>query len=374
MYKKIEITKRELEHLKSCDKNMRKLIEYVGDIERYYIEDPFLALINSIVFQQLAYNAANAIWNRFLSLYDNITPEKVINTEFDTLRKCGLSKTKIEYIKNICRAIINNELDIENIDKLSDEQIIDKLVKIKGIGIWTAEMFLLFSLNRRNVLSYKDLGIRKGIKWLFNMKKEPTKDEFEKIKEKFSPYNTVASLYLWEITSRGLLNYDSTDILDRNIGYFDSPLGLIELQSKDGKLVSLDFAKEKVLEEKLDSVLEKTKQQLKEYFTGKRKKFDIPIELNGTDFQKRVWKELMNISYGKTLTYKEVAVNIGNKNASRAVGNANNKNKIAIIIPCHRVIGSSGKLIGYEGGLWRKKWLLQHEQQRENSSKSTAME
>ncbi len=98
--------------------------------------------------------------------------------------------------------------------------------------------------------------------------------------------------------------------------------------------------------------------QLLEYFDGKRKDFDLPYKLNGTDFQKKVWSALCDIPYGQTRSYKEIAVAVGNPKASRAVGMANNKNPITVIVPCHRVIGSSGKLVGYAGGLTMKEFLL----------------
>ncbi len=101
--------------------------------------------------------------------------------------------------------------------------------------------------------------------------------------------------------------------------------------------------------------------QLKEYFDGTRKEFDIPYELVGTEFQKKVWKELLKIPYGETISYKELAIRIGNERAQRAVGGANNKNKLAIIVPCHRVIGSNGSLVGYASGVDVKKMLLELE-------------
>ena len=110
-------------------------------------------------------------------------------------------------------------------------------------------------------------------------------------------------------------------------------------------------------------LLKKAKKQLEEYFEGKRKKFDLALRLNGTSFQNKVWKALLNIPYAKTCSYKDIAKNIGNENASRAVGNANNKNPLPIFIPCHRVIGSNGKLIGYAGGLDIKIKLLELERE-----------
>ena len=101
--------------------------------------------------------------------------------------------------------------------------------------------------------------------------------------------------------------------------------------------------------------------QLDEYFAGKRKDFELPVTQYGTEFQKRVWNELLQIPYGKTISYHELSKRIGNVKAIRAVGACNGSNKICIIVPCHRVIGSNGDLTGYGGDLWRKKWLLQHE-------------
>ena len=117
----------------------------------------------------------------------------------------------------------------------------------------------------------------------------------------------------------------------------------------------------KVGTKKETMLIRKTKLELIEYFAGKRKTFDIPIKLNGTDFQVKVWKELLKVPYGKTCTYLDIAKKIENPNASRAVGMANNKNKIQIIIPCHRVIGSNKKLIGYAGGIKIKEKLLKLE-------------
>jgi methylated-DNA-[protein]-cysteine S-methyltransferase len=102
-------------------------------------------------------------------------------------------------------------------------------------------------------------------------------------------------------------------------------------------------------------------QQLEEYFSGSRKEFDIPLDLQGTDFQKKVWTELLKIPYGTTISYKELAIRLGDLKCIRAAGTANGANPVSIIVPCHRVIGSDASLVGYGGGLWRKKWLLEHE-------------
>lgn len=145
------------------------------------------------------------------------------------------------------------------------------------------------------------------------------------------------------------------------IGHYNSPIGLMKIKADEKHIIALDFtdSKETTCE---NLVINQCINELEEYFRGIRRDFHVPIRFtSGTDFQQKVWRTLTTISYGETLSYKEVASIIGNEKAVRAVGGANNKNSIAIIVPCHRVIGSKGNLIGYAGGLWRKEWLLKHE-------------
>lgn len=139
---------------------------------------------------------------------------------------------------------------------------------------------------------------------------------------------------------------------------YNSIIGDIFISADENFLLSVQFVNHNFIENKENKIIRQTIKQLDEYFRGKRKKFELPLNPKGTEFQKKVWLQLMNIPYGKTSTYKDIATLIGNTNASRAVGNANNKNPIAIIIPCHRVIGSNNKLTGYAGGLDKKEKLL----------------
>jgi len=146
------------------------------------------------------------------------------------------------------------------------------------------------------------------------------------------------------------------------IGFYKSPIGMLRIKTSSISVLSVEFVDDISNDEfKKNDILEKTILQLDEYFTGIRKEFNVELDLKGTEFQKKVWKELMNIEYGNTKTYKEIAIKINNKNAQRAVGMANNKNPIAIIVPCHRVIGSNKKLVGYASGIDKKEWLLNHE-------------
>lgn len=148
-----------------------------------------------------------------------------------------------------------------------------------------------------------------------------------------------------------------------------SPIGNLKLVGSERGLAAILWEKEKpnrvplkiVAEDKKLPILVEAEQQLKEYFTKKRTKFDLELDFNGTDFQKKVWKALLNIPFGKTVSYSEIAKKIGSPKASRAVGAANGRNPISIIAACHRVIGSSGKLTGYAGGMEAKAHLLRLE-------------
>lgn len=151
-----------------------------------------------------------------------------------------------------------------------------------------------------------------------------------------------------------------------SFGYYNSPIGKIKIDTEDNYIVGVNFVRKEEVEIKEDSIsndiVNKCKKQLDEYFNNERKEFDLEIKfLKGTEFQRKVWNELIKIPYGETVTYKEIAKRISNPNAVRAVGGANNKNPIAIIVPCHRVIGSSGKLIGYADGIDKKDYLLKLE-------------
>ena len=141
------------------------------------------------------------------------------------------------------------------------------------------------------------------------------------------------------------------------VGYVESEAGLIEVISDGTAIVRCGFVSEKQKENK-DKLCVDAIQQLEEYLSGKRKVFDLPLKVEGTAFQKKVWKALCSIAYGETRSYKEIAIQIGNERACRAVGMANNKNPIGILIPCHRVIGTNHKLVGYAGGLDKKEFLL----------------
>ena len=144
----------------------------------------------------------------------------------------------------------------------------------------------------------------------------------------------------------------------------DSPIGVLMLGSDEWQLKSISFDAEDIGDESyIPGILITAEKQLEEYFSGSRKVFDLPIDPEGTEFQKNVWKKVVGVSFGTTKSYVDIAREVKSENSSRAVGMANGKNPLPIVIPCHRIIGHNGKLTGYAGGLERKKWLLLHEQQ-----------
>ncbi|MBY0121533.1 methylated-DNA--[protein]-cysteine S-methyltransferase [Bacillus sp. S/N-304-OC-R1] len=146
---------------------------------------------------------------------------------------------------------------------------------------------------------------------------------------------------------------------------YESPVGVLEISGTHEAILSILFSEESqksnLKSAETPHVLVDCYNQLDEYFKGERYEFTFPYQFEGTDFQKSVWEALKDIPYAETGSYKDIAVSIGNEKAVRAVGSANGKNKLSIVIPCHRIIGANGKLTGYAGGLERKEWLLQHE-------------
>ena len=146
------------------------------------------------------------------------------------------------------------------------------------------------------------------------------------------------------------------------VTYYRTPIGTAKIEGNKNGIRSITVIDEKIETPlNIPSSLQNCVQQLDEYFNGNRTEFNLKLNPQGTNFQKRVWKELLNVPYGKTRSYLEQSKKLGDVKAIRAVASANGKNPIWIVIPCHRIIGSNGSLTGYAGGLWRKKWLLEHE-------------
>jgi 3-methyladenine DNA glycosylase/8-oxoguanine DNA glycosylase len=188
----------EIDYLKRRDRKLGAVIDMIGLIKRETRPDPFEALVMSVVAQQISNKAANAIRGRLHALLREITPHRIAETDVSDMQKCGLSARKAEYIKGIASAAIRGDVDFSRLDEMADEEIIEQLSSLHGIGVWTAEMLLLFSLCRPDVLSWGDQGIKRGMMKLYGLK-ELKKDRFERYRKRYSPYGSVASLYLWAL-------------------------------------------------------------------------------------------------------------------------------------------------------------------------------
>ena len=187
-------------HLSSVDPKMKKLINKFE--KPYFVKENnyFESIVRSIIYQQLSTKSASKIYGRFNKLFENgsLNPESVIEQSNDTYRSIGLSRQKISYIFNVADAYTNGMIP-QNIDKYGDEDIINTLIQIKGIGKWTAQMFLMFTLNRPDILPELDLGINKGFKIYFKLNQLPSEDYMQKKAEKWRPYRTLACWYLWRL-------------------------------------------------------------------------------------------------------------------------------------------------------------------------------
>ena len=190
---------KEIDYLKSKDKKLGEAIDKIGIIKREITPEPFTALVSSVVGQQISSKAAKTVWNRLNELLGCITPERISQAEISSIQTCGMSQRKASYIKGIAEAAMTGEVDFNNLHTLTDQEIIKKLSSLHGVGEWTAEMLLIFSLSRPDVVSYKDLAIRRGMMNLYGHK-ELSKERFERYRKRYSPYGSVASLYLWALS------------------------------------------------------------------------------------------------------------------------------------------------------------------------------
>ncbi len=189
---------KEIQHLKNRDKILGTAIEQIGMIERQTYPDLFIALIRSMVAQQISAKAFQTVWQRMNHNLEDISPGTIEHCSAEHLQAFGISFKKAGYMKNAARKIQSGELDIESLKNKSDHEVCKELSALDGVGIWTAEMLMTFSLQRPNIMSFGDFAIHRGLRMLYHHRKI-TKELFAKYKRRYSPYATVASLYLWEI-------------------------------------------------------------------------------------------------------------------------------------------------------------------------------
>ncbi len=191
---------KEISYLKNKDKKLAEVIEKVGLIERETDPELFSALVHHIVGQQISTKAQATIWERIKKSLGAVTPETILNASVDEIRSFGISLRKVEYIKDFAEKVHTGEFDIEAAEKMEDDELIKYLTTLKGVGVWTAEMILLFCLQRPNVFSFDDLAIQRGLRMVYHHRKIDRK-LFDKYKRRFTPYCSVASLYLWAVSN-----------------------------------------------------------------------------------------------------------------------------------------------------------------------------
>ncbi len=198
-----EYGEKELNHLRKKDKALAKAIEAIGYIQRPVNTDVFASLVKHIIGQQISTAAQKTIWQRLCDKLGTVCAKEILDLDDENLKSCGLSFRKVDYIKNIAQKVHNSHINLENLHNLPDKEIIELLSSLNGIGVWTAEMLLIFSLQRPDIVSYGDLAIVRGMRMLYR-KKVIDIESFQRYAKRYSPYGTVASLYLWAIAGGAL--------------------------------------------------------------------------------------------------------------------------------------------------------------------------
>jgi 3-methyladenine DNA glycosylase/8-oxoguanine DNA glycosylase len=191
----------EIDHLRARDKILGRAIDEIGMIERRVIPDVFTALVASVAGQQVSAKAAETVWGRMENRFGTITPETIAAATAEEIQQCGMSMRKAGYIKGIGDAVARVDPDLTALPTLTDEVVIARLTALNGVGVWTAEMMLIFSMQRPDVVSWGDLAIRRGMMRLYG-KDTLDRAAFDRYRRRYSPYGSVASLYLWEISHR----------------------------------------------------------------------------------------------------------------------------------------------------------------------------
>ena len=192
----------------SRDKDLKTLIDHFGVITLKRRRNYFKSLLRSIIHQQLSGKAARTIENRFLELYNGNrypTPEEVLKTPAEAIQNVGISRMKTEYIRGLAKIIDDGDIRLEKLSELSNDEVGNVLKEVKGIGQWTVDMFLIFSLNRPDVFPLNDLGIQKGLMLLLGRQKILSQESMLSHSNKWKPYRTLASLYLWKIVDEGMI-------------------------------------------------------------------------------------------------------------------------------------------------------------------------
>ena len=208
-----DLDNEKVKYLITTDDKLGKLIKYINKTELIIEEDGFKCIVKYIIGQQISDKARETIWQRVCAILKNITPENILAINDNELRKVGLSERKINYIKTLASAVISKDINFCDFKELTNEEIIKKLTALKGIGQWTAEMYLIFSLGRENVLSKGDGTIRRTIQWMYDLEKLPSSEILLKYFSSWTQYATIVSSYLWKSIELGLVQRPFNEII-----------------------------------------------------------------------------------------------------------------------------------------------------------------
>ena len=192
----------ELDYLNQRDAVLASAIERIGMLEREVIPDLFTALIRNIISQQISSKAAATVWSRFQAYFNEITPQEIASASVNEIQQLGVSMRKAGYIHNTGETVAAGALNLEALYGMPDDEVVTSLISLQGIGVWTAEMLLILSMQRPNVVSFGDLAIRRGIMNLYNLE-NLSRAQFMELRQNYSPYGSVASIYLWHLSHEG---------------------------------------------------------------------------------------------------------------------------------------------------------------------------
>lgn len=399
-------------YLSERDPRMADAIARIGHVWRVRDNDLFQAVVHSIVGQQISTRAQATVWARMRDGLGMVDAAHVAAASVEELQAFGMTYGKAGYIHDFALHVQDGSFDIAAVERMGDDEAIEALASLRGVGRWTAEMILTFCLNRPDVFAYDDLAIQRGLRMLYHHRRI-TRKLLERYRRRFSPYCSVASLYLWEVAGGALPELRdlaqkagparkrparkagekdggaarkvvrkgaSAPRKDAGAGagttyvttFETGMIGTLTLAS-DGERIShcwfehdrnwdADAAKTYVRKDDLP-VFDIACRWLRRYFAGERPDpSELPLGLSGTPFRMAVWGQLLRIPYGQTVTYGELAERVesqtGRRTSARAVGGAVGHNPICVIVPCHRVVGSGGSLTGFAGGIEVKARLL----------------
>lgn len=399
-------------YLSERDPRMADAIARIGHVWRVRDDDLFQAVVHSIVGQQISTRAQATVWARMRDGLGTVDAAHVAAASVEELQAFGMTYGKAGYIRDFALRVQDGSFDIAAVERMGDDEAIEALASLRGVGRWTAEMILTFCLNRPDVFAYDDLAIQRGLRMLYHHRRI-TRKLLERYRRRFSPYCSVASLYLWEVAGGALPELRdlaqkagparkrparkagekdggaarkvvrkgaSAPRKDAGAGagttyvttFETGMIGTLTLAS-DGERIShcwfehdrnwdADAAKTYVRKDDLP-VFDIACRWLRRYFAGERPdSSELPLGLSGTPFRMAVWGQLLRIPYGQTVTYGELAERVesqtGRRTSARAVGGAVRHNPICVIVPCHRVVGSGGSLTGFAGGIEVKARLL----------------